>query len=600
MSNLRPGEVLKQPVFWLMYMIFVIVASGGLMTAAQIAPIAKDFKIANIPVNLLGFEMVALTFAISLDRIFDGFGRPFFGFVSDKIGRENTMFIAFSTAAAALLVLSTYGQTPLVFVLASALFFRRLRRNLQPVSGHMRRYVWRPICGDQRRHALHRERHRVAARAARQSRRRFLWLARGFHDRRQSERNGGVDGALRVETSALQIHLTQPTRHRRSNPKGEDRLSFHKSFKPPRHPEAAVSNLPVFHSHVEKDSMKICIYGAGAIGAYVGLMLHRGGADVSLIARGANLDAIKSDGVKLIIGNEVLSAKIPASKDPRDFGPQDYVIIGLKSYQAWESAEDMTPLLGPHTAVVTAQNGVPWWYFHGLGGDLEGHRLKSVDPDDRQWNIIGPERVIGCTVYPATELESPGVVRHVYGDQFGFGEPNRAKTERLARLYDAFAAGKMKPRLFDDIRDDIWVKLWGNLSFNPISALTHATLDIVATDPGTRALAKSMMLEAKAIGDRLGVSFRVDVERRIDGAAKVGAHRTSMLQDVQKKRLLEIDALVSAVKEMGEIVGVATPYIDTVLALVRQMGRSNGLYPTFPEPAIIRPVVMEAPKALAS
>jgi 2-dehydropantoate 2-reductase len=343
--------------------------------------------------------------------------------------------------------------------------------------------------------------------------------------------------------------------------------------------------------------MKICIYGAGAIGGYVGLMLQRAGVDVSFIARGAHLEAIHKHGLTLHIGNEVLNAKIPASKDPRDFGPQDYVFIGLKSYQAWESAFDMEPLLGPNTAVVTAQNGVPWWYFYGLDHHT-GCRLKSVDPDNRQWDVIGPERVIGCTVYPATEIESPGVIKHVYGDQFGFGEPNRTKTERLTKLYDAFAASKMKPRLFDDIRDDIWVKLWGNLSFNPISALTHATLDIVATDPGTRTLAKNMMIEAKAIGERLGANFRVDVERRIDGAAKVGAHRTSMLQDVQKERPLEIDALVTAVQEMGQIVGVATPYIDAVLALVQQMGRVKDLYPTFPDAIEDMPAPM--PEALAS
>jgi len=329
--------------------------------------------------------------------------------------------------------------------------------------------------------------------------------------------------------------------------------------------------------------MKICIYGAGAIGGYVGVLLQRGGADVSLIARGAHLDAIKSHGLKLKIGHETLTEHIKASRDPRDFGPQDYVIIGLKSYQAWESAEDMKPLLGSHTAIVTAQNGIPWWYFYGLGGVNESRRLASVDPGNRQWDIIGPERVIGCTVYPATEIESPGVIKHVYGDQFGFGEPDRSKSERLTKLHDAFAAGGMKPRIFDDIRDDIWVKLWGNLCFNPISALTRATLDVIATDPGTRALSRKMMLEAQTIGEAVGAKFRVDVDRRIDGAAKVGAHRTSMLQDVDKSRQIEVDALLTVVQEMGQIVGVETPCIDMVLALVQQMGRVHKLYPTFPE-----------------
>ena len=335
--------------------------------------------------------------------------------------------------------------------------------------------------------------------------------------------------------------------------------------------------------------MKICIYGAGAIGGYMAVMLKRGGADVSLIARGAHLAAIQADGLKLKIGAETLQANVRASNDPKELGPQDCVIIGLKAYQAWEMAEAMQPLLGPETMVVTAQNGVPWWYFYGLEGANKNRRLASVDPGDRQWNAIGPERVIGCTVYPATELVGPGVIQHTYGDQFGLGEPNNQKTERLARLVDAFTTGNLKPRLFDDIRDDIWVKLWGNLSFNPISALTRATLDIVATDPGTRALSRLMMLEAQTIGERLGVKFRVDVDRRINGAAKVGAHKTSMLQDLERGRPLEIDALVTAVQELGRAVDVPTPHIDSVLGLVQQLGRTQNLYPTFPE-AVPEPI----------
>ena len=329
--------------------------------------------------------------------------------------------------------------------------------------------------------------------------------------------------------------------------------------------------------------MKICIYGAGAIGGYMAVMLKRGGADVSLIARGAHLAAIQADGLKLQIGNETLQVHIAASNDPRELGPQDCVINTLKAYQAWENAEAMQPLLGPETIVVTGQNGVPWWYFYGLEGPHKDRRLASVDPGDRQWNAIGPERVIGCTVYPATELVAPGIIQHTYGDQFGLGEPNREKSPRLQKLVDAFTTGNLKPRLFDDIRDDIWVKLWGNVSFNPISALTRATLDLVATDPGTRLLARNMMLEGQAIGEKLGVSFRVDVDRRINGAAKVGAHKTSMLQDLERGRPLEIDALVTAVQELGRVVEVPTPYIDSVLGLVQQLGRTQKLYPTFPE-----------------
>lgn len=329
--------------------------------------------------------------------------------------------------------------------------------------------------------------------------------------------------------------------------------------------------------------MKICIYGAGAIGGYMGLMLKRGGADVSLIARGAHLEAIRSDGLKLLIDDETLCENFEASDNPADLGPQDYVIVALKAHQAWETAEAITPLLGPDTAVVTAQNGVPWWYFYGQKGPHENRRLTSVDPDDRQWSVIGPERVIGCTVYPATELEGPGVIRHIYGNRFGLGEPDGTRTERLEKLAAAIDAGGLSAKIYDNIRDDIWLKLWGNLCFNPISALTHATLDVVATAPGTRSLARSMMLEAQTIGEALGVHFRVDVTRRIDGAARVGAHRTSMLQDLERGRPLELDALLTAVQEMGQIAGVKTPYIDAVLALVQQMGEVAGVYPVYPE-----------------
>ena len=330
--------------------------------------------------------------------------------------------------------------------------------------------------------------------------------------------------------------------------------------------------------------MKICIYGAGAIGGYMGLALAEGGADVSLIARGPHLDAIKRNGVKVLIDGGERVARIKATNNPADLGPQDYVIVTLKAHQAWEAAEQLAPLLGPDTAVVTAQNGVPWWYFHGFEGQYAGQRIRSVDLDDRQWNAIGPQRAIGCVVYPATEILEPGVIKHVYGNKFTLGEPDRSRSDRVVKLSAALEAGGLKAPVVPEIRNEIWLKLWGNLCFNPISALTRATLDVVATEPGTRALARAMMLEAQHIGARIGVHFRVDVERRINGAASVGAHRTSMLQDLERGRALEIDALLTAVQEMGRMVDVPTPYIDSVLALVQQMGRVAGVYPTFPEP----------------
>ncbi|MEM8743881.1 MAG: 2-dehydropantoate 2-reductase [Pseudomonadota bacterium] len=330
--------------------------------------------------------------------------------------------------------------------------------------------------------------------------------------------------------------------------------------------------------------MKICIYGAGAIGGYVGLMLKQGGADVSLIARGPHLEAINKNGMKVVFKDEEKVEKMAASSDPADFGPQDYVIVALKAHQAWQSVDQITPLLGPDTAVVTMQNGIPWWYFYGFEGQYAGLQLQSVDPDGKQWRVIGPERAIGATVYPATEITEPGVIRHIYGDKFGFGEPDRSESERVTKLISAFEAGGLKARFYPEIRNDIWLKLWGNLCFNPISALTGATLDIVATDTGTRAVARAMMEEAERIARRIGVHFRVDIERRINGAASVGAHRTSMLQDLDKKRPIELDALLGVVQEMARIVDVETPAIDTVLALTKQMGRVQDVYPVFPEP----------------
>ena len=336
--------------------------------------------------------------------------------------------------------------------------------------------------------------------------------------------------------------------------------------------------------------MKVCIYGAGAIGGYIGVLMKLAGADVSLIARGAHLEAIRNNGLKLHINGEEKLAKMTATSDPRELGPQDYVISALKAHQAWEVAEQMKPLLGPNTAVVTAQNGLPWWYFYGFDGQYANRRVESVDPGGRQWNVIGPERVIGCTVYPAAEIEAPGVIKHVSGDKFGLGEPTREISERVQKLSKLFEDSGLKAPILPEIRNDIWLKLWGNLCFNPISALTHATLDVVATDPETRLLARHMMEEAERIARRIGVHFRVDIEKRINGAARVGAHRTSMLQDVDKNRPIELDALLTSVQELGRLTEVETPHIDAVLALTKQMGRVRGIYPTFPEEAPAEPL----------
>lgn len=324
--------------------------------------------------------------------------------------------------------------------------------------------------------------------------------------------------------------------------------------------------------------MRICIFGAGAIGGFMGAELALAGADVTLIARGPHLAAMQKDGLKLIRdGNEKI-AKVRAVETAAEAGPQDFVVITLKAHSVPGVVPALQPLLGPDTAIVWGVNGVPWWYFYGLESPLKDARLASVDPGNVQWDGLGPERMIGCVVYPACEVIAPGVVQHVEGDRFTLGEPSGEKTARIAALSEALVKAGLKAPVRPRIRDEIWIKLWGNLCFNPISALTHATLDVIATEPGTRAVARSMMLEAQAIGEKLGVKFGIDVDKRIAGAVGVGAHKTSMLQDLERGRPMEIDALVTAVQEMGRLVEVPTPTVDIVLALIRQRAVAAGLY----------------------
>ncbi len=324
--------------------------------------------------------------------------------------------------------------------------------------------------------------------------------------------------------------------------------------------------------------MKVCIFGSGATGGYMGVELARAGAEVSLIARGAHLQAIRENGLKLLIGEEEHVAHASATDDPKELGPQDYVIIALKAHSIPGAVESIAPLLGNDTAVVTASNGIPYWYFHQHGGALQNSVLQSVDPDGKQWRFLKPERAIGCIVYPATEVVEPGVIKHVYGNKFPLGEPSGERTERVEKLSSLLTGAGFDAPVLERIRDEIWLKLWGNLCFNPISALTHATLDVIASDPGTRAVARAMMTEAQTIAEKLGVKFRVDIERRINGAGRVGAHKTSMLQDLERRRPMEIDALVAVIQEMGQLTGTPTPTIDTVLALVRQRAKIAGLH----------------------
>lgn len=326
--------------------------------------------------------------------------------------------------------------------------------------------------------------------------------------------------------------------------------------------------------------MRICVFGAGAIGGLLAAKLaQRAEHEVSLVARGPHLEAIRANGLVLVEGGERIPTRPRASADARELGPQDYVVVTLKAHQIPAAVPAIEALLGPETAIVWAVNGVPWWYFHGLEGPWRDRRLSSVDPEGRIWDRLDPRRAIGCVVYPAAEVEEPGVVTLIEGDRFSLGEPDGARSERVERLAKALVSAGLKAPVRPRIRDEIWVKLWGNLAFNPLSALTRATLDVICADPGTRAVARAMMVEARAVAEKLGVRFAIDVDKRIEGAAAVGAHKTSMLQDLERGRPMEIDALVTAVLELAQMVEVATPTIATVHALITLAARVAGCYP---------------------
>ncbi|AZV18716.1 2-dehydropantoate 2-reductase [Mesorhizobium sp. M7A.F.Ce.TU.012.03.2.1] len=325
--------------------------------------------------------------------------------------------------------------------------------------------------------------------------------------------------------------------------------------------------------------MKITIFGAGAIGGYLAAKLAiTGRTDLSIVARGAHLEAIKADGLRLIEDGQEISVPVRAAAKANELGAQDYVVLALKAHSLSPALDQIAPLLGDHTSVVTMQNGVPWWYFHGVGGPLEGTRLNAVDPGGAIWQRIGPDRVIGSVVYPAVEVDAPGLIRHVEGKRFSLGEPSGERSERVTLLAEEMVKAGLQAPVREDIRSEIWVKLWGNLSFNPISALTGSTLAAIVADDGTRTLARTMMLEAQAIGESLGVRFPIAVDRRIKGAGDVGEHKTSMLQDLERGRPMEIDALVSAVQELGRLTDKPTPTIDAVLALVRRLAVERGCY----------------------
>jgi 2-dehydropantoate 2-reductase len=325
--------------------------------------------------------------------------------------------------------------------------------------------------------------------------------------------------------------------------------------------------------------MKICIFGAGAIGGYLAGELALAGHEVCAIARGAHLAAIQSHGLKLIVDGQARTVRLPVSDDPAAFGHQDFVICALKVHQAHAYASAFAPLLGGKTAVLTAMNGVPWWYFYKHGGPLDGHHLESVDAGARQWKAIGPERAIGCVVDPACEVVAPGVIEHRSLKRFTVGEPDGSNSDRVIALQEALVSAGFEAPIRASIRQNIWLKLLGNVCFNPISALTLATLDRITFEPGLRALCNSMMIEAQAVAAALGVAIPNQMlARRLNAAGTVVGHKMSMLQDLECGRSMEIDALVTAVRELGRLADIATPTIDAVLALVQERGRQAGLY----------------------
>jgi 2-dehydropantoate 2-reductase len=322
--------------------------------------------------------------------------------------------------------------------------------------------------------------------------------------------------------------------------------------------------------------LKIAIIGVGAIGGYVGTRLAHAGDEVTFIARGSNLDALRTRGIRLIMGDGTEQAvpHVRATDNYAEAGPQDMVILAMKAHQVEAVAPQVPNLFGPDTVVVPMQNGIPYWYFHRYPGPLANSRVKSVDPNGVIWEHIPCERVIGCVVYPAAELVAPGVIKHVEGNRFPVGEPDGSPSERVTRVSQCFVNGGLQAPVLEDIRAEIWLKLWGNLTFNPISALSRATLASICQYPLSRTLAKDMMTEAQTIASKLGITFRVPLEKRIAGAERVGHHKTSMLQDVEAARELEVDALLGSVIELARLTETPTPHLDTVYALTKLLAKS--------------------------
>ena len=325
--------------------------------------------------------------------------------------------------------------------------------------------------------------------------------------------------------------------------------------------------------------MKVCIYGAGAIGGWIGSGLARAGCRVSLVARGATLDALQVHGLRLRQDGRVASQPVASSADPSDFGVQELVVLAVKAPSLPEVVRHIAPLIGPNTLVLTAMNGVPWWFLQGFGGALAGTRLRSIDPVGALADAIPAPHIIGCVVHASCSLDEPGQVAHHFGNKLIMGEPSGEKTARVQRLAALFESAGFEAPVSDQIQKDIWFKLWGNMTVNPVSALTGATTDLILEDELVRGFISRVMLEAKEIGARIGITIEQQPEDRHAITRKLGAFKTSMLQDVEAGKAVELDALVAVVRELGQLTGVPTPFTDALLGLARLHARGKGLYP---------------------
>jgi len=324
--------------------------------------------------------------------------------------------------------------------------------------------------------------------------------------------------------------------------------------------------------------MKVCIYGAGAIGGWLGTKLARAGCEVGVVARGVTLEALHQHGLRLQQDGETLSARVKSSVSPSELGVQDLVVVAVKAPAVAEVAKSIAPLLGPHTIVLTAMNGVPWWFFEGFGGRHAGTRLKAVDPDGSIAKAVPAAHIVGCVVHASCSLKEPGFVQHHFGNKLIIGEPSGDKTARVRQLAALLDKAGFETVVSDQIQKDAWFKLWGNMTMNPVSAITGATTDRVLADDLVRGFIQSVMIEAKEIGARIGIPIDQSPEDRHVVTRKLGAFKTSMLQDVEAGKAVELDALVTVVKELGELTQVPTPFTDALLGLARLHARVRGLY----------------------